>query len=188
MPISKTPTANLNLFNGFIEDCGEYSLNGFKNGEVSGSDYSYIYANGSYMLRVPMTDYNLNEQDILKTLHYKFKRLPIRYNENLKESIITDEIIDELKSINSTSTNDTHINGFVMLANALDTTPPVACINSLSGYTSSKDEVPTVDKELWWVSASVRLNYKIPINKLNVNTLEALKNYLKENRLIFWYE
>ena len=187
IPISKTPVANLNLFNGFIEDCGEYSFNGFINGEVSGSDYSYVYVNGSYVLRVPMTDYNLNEQDILKTLHYKFKRLPIRYNENLKETIITDEIIDKLKSINGTSTNDTHINGFVMMENALDTNPPNVFINSLSGYTTN-NETPTADKEVWWVNATYRLNYKIPISKLNVNTLDALKNYLKQNRLIFWYE
>lgn len=187
IPISKTPVVNLNLFNGFIEDCGESSVNVFVNGEVSGSDYSYVYVNGSYMLRVPMTDYNLNEQDISKTLHYKFKRLPIRYNENLKESIITDKIIDELESIYSTSTNDTHINGFVMMKNALDTYPPNAFINSLSGYATNK-ETPTADKEVWWVSATYRLNYKIPISKLNVNTLDALKNYLKQNRLIFWYE
>lgn len=178
-----TATNASNVFNGVIPFAGEHVLNDFTSGNINCPDTCYIINQNTIYVRIPSSIYANNSNKIPLALASISKRLPILNAIANEEIIITDSIIDSIASLSSiTITNNMHT-GFANLPSSLNAyTSLVDGVNSISGrYLNT-----ITNREVWFVNATTRLNFKIPQEKMAICDLANIKQYLKNNRLTFW--
>jgi 5-hydroxyisourate hydrolase-like protein (transthyretin family) len=184
LALGTATTANAsNVFNGVIPYAGEQTLANFTAGSLSVPDTCYITYNGAIYVRIPASIYTNNGNSIPLALAAISQRLPVLKGTANDEFIITDTTIDAVTTISAITVTNNMWTGFLTLPSGLGTyTSIVNGVNSISGrYTSS-----ITTREMWYVNATTRLNFKIPQDKMASCTLATVKQYLKDNRLTLW--
>lgn len=181
-----------NIFNNVIPFVTDTSLDDFKNGITHRElDTCYMIKGGIVYIRFPIEQYNNANNDLSVMLKNMFVRLPIKLRDGYTSYEITDEIIDGIIGMSGGELNEISGKyegrlqlpdggvGVVLLDNGVNSLTGIFNINTNAGNYEGND--------FWYINATVRLNFKIPQEKLETCTVDTLKQYLKDNRLIFWF-
>lgn len=174
-----------NIFNGVIPYAGNHLvIADFTNGNLNVPSICYITYGSTVYIRIPNNLYVSNGSSVQASLFSISERLPVLNATANETFVITDSIIDSLVSINSVVSSEGFWTGFVTLPGALGAhTTITSGLSSISGRFSST----VLNREMFFVNASTRLNFRIPQEKMTTTpTLPILKQYLKDNRLTFW--
>lgn len=174
-----------NVFNGVIPYAGDQVLSSFTSGSVNCPDTCYITSGNNIYIRIPASLYANNSNSIPMTLYSITQRLPVIKGAANAEIVVTDAIIDGITSLSSITVTNNMWTGFASMASgglgAAYASITIG-VNSISGrYTST-----LTTRELWYVNATIRLNFKIPQAEMVTCDLASVKQYLKDNRLTFW--
>jgi hypothetical protein len=139
-----------------------------------------------------MTSYTENGNNCLEALSSVVPVLAIKNLKTFNEVAITDQMIDQIGSriITKTATKEGEC-----YTGYMDISTDITGItyNIINNYCSlggiSTNTYSENDYENWYVNTTGgRLNYKIPYGKITGDSLDEIKDYLKNNRLIFYIE
>ena len=170
-------------------ECGGVSE--FTNGLVECGDTAYTFVSNNVYYRIPMSAYADNNNSILDGLISIIPQLSFKLDpdKTLVTYELTDEMIDTFtaRTIGKTATsNEENYSGFISM-NPENTGIDVNIINGLCSLTGFVCNSQTIGLESWYVNVNGgRLQYSIPYESINSDSLEDLKQYLKTNRLIFY--
>lgn len=175
-----------------IPFAGEVSLNDFLNGKVECADTAFIISNRTVYYRIPIAPLGANGDDIISALSSVVPKLGMKLNtsKQLTKYTITDEMIETFKSRNSFGTatgRGEFYTGFIEMDSSITgiSVNISACACSLGGYTEKAERNDV--HQAWHINVGgSRLNYRIPYEAISGDSIEELKAYLKENRLVFY--
>lgn len=136
---------------------------------------------GVVTIRLPIPDGGSSGDLMTDLSNIGIEVLPLLVTSEYTTYEVTDDMLNACTSISGTSDDGTYYKGFVSVPSSYQYGVNISAgMNSLS-FTAA------TSGERWYVNVSGgRLNYQILNTKIEENTIDAIKSYLQENKLIFW--